>query len=158
MKPIGVEVVSKVLTSYMDCGHFISKGKGGASNIRWDERNAHLQCKSCNAFKQGNAQAYEEFMKAKYGTRIITLLSIKNRTVHRYMVVELWALAQFYKDKFEEQIDRWKEDQLGKAKPKGLTTEETSTAGAKEPPKAKGIKTEDELREAVREELFKPKE
>jgi hypothetical protein len=36
------------------------------------------------------------------------------------------------KDKFEEQIDKWKEEQLGKKKGSTLVTEKTSTAGSKE--------------------------
>ncbi len=45
-----------------------------------------------------------------------------------------------YKDKYEEQIDRWKEQQLRGAKPRGLFTDTTSTAGAKEPPNVKVTK------------------
>ena len=58
---------------YMDCGHFIPKGRGGTSGVRWDERNAHLQCKLCNGgFRAGkNIRAetdelYRKFMFEKY--------------------------------------------------------------------------------------------
>src|SRR4030042_759119 len=39
-----------------------------------------------------------------------------------------------YKDKYEIEIDKWKEQQLRGAKPRGLFTEPSSTAGSKQPP------------------------
>ena len=42
-----------------------------------------------------------------------------------------------YKDKYETEIDKWKEEQIGKARGKGMVTEESSAAGGKEPPKVK---------------------
>lgn len=42
-----------------------------------------------------------------------------------------------YKDMHESEIDRWKEEQIAKAKPKGMVTEPTSTAGSKQPPEIK---------------------
>lgn len=86
----------------MDAGHFISRGLGGSSGVYFDERNINLQCKQCNGLKQGNAQAYEDFMVGKYGPRVVDELRLKNRLVHRYTVIELEATAQFYKEKFEE--------------------------------------------------------
>ena len=59
-----------------------------------------------------------------------------------------------YKDKFEEQIDRWKEEQLKKAKPEGLVTEGASGAGGGKEPSAKKITGEDALRSVIRESLW----
>ena len=59
---------------YMDCGHYISKGSRGGSGVRWDERNAHLQCKPCNGFHQGKQVVYKEFMLDKYGQDVIDQL------------------------------------------------------------------------------------
>jgi len=55
------------------------------------------------------------------------------------------------KDKFEPQIDKWKEEELAKKKGTGLVTEESSTAGGKEP---KPVKiTRDNLGEQLKEAL-----
>ena len=85
---------------YMDCGHYISKGLSGSSGVRWDERNAHLQCKICNAFRQGNAQAYTEFMLKKYGQGVIDELKIKHE-INSYKG-QYFAIAEMYKGMFEE--------------------------------------------------------
>ena len=86
---------------YMDCGHFISKGLGGASGIRWDERNSHLQCKQCNAFRQGNYPEYEKFMLKKYGQKVIDELHIKHK-VNRYSWMDFEGLAEYYKQEFNK--------------------------------------------------------
>ena len=85
---------------YMDCGHFISKGLGGSSGVRWDERNAHLQCKICNAFRQGNAQAYEPFMRDKYGQKVIDELTIKHKIGNYKGRIE--AIGLMYKQMYQE--------------------------------------------------------
>lgn len=56
-----------------------------------------------------------------------------------------------YKAKYESEIDAWKESQLGKTKKSGFSTIDTSSAGAKQPPKA--TITRDNLGEAIREAL-----
>lgn len=57
-----------------------------------------------------------------------------------------------YKLKFENEIDAWKEAQLGKIKKPGMTTIDSTTAGAKQPPKANINR--DNLGEAIREALY----
>ena len=85
---------------YMDCGHFISKGVGGHSGVRWDERNAHLQCKICNAFMQGNAQNYHEFMLARYGeTTINELRWLDKNQSYKYKIE---AVGLLYKELYRE--------------------------------------------------------
>jgi hypothetical protein len=66
---------------YMDAGHYISRGKGGASGVYFDQRNVHVQCKACN--KWGGTQAhdkYTEFMLKKYGQKVIDELNLKDKT------------------------------------------------------------------------------
>lgn len=53
-----------------------------------------------------------------------------------------------YKIMFETELDQWKADRLAKAKPAGMVTEDTSTAGGKAP-KLKTPQTEEELRQAL---------
>jgi len=57
--------------------------------------------------------------------------------------------AKAYKDKFETEIDKWKEIQLAKVKQSGLETQESSTAGAKQPPERTPL-TKDTLSDALR--------
>lgn len=45
-----------------------------------------------------------------------------------------------YKDMFETELDKWKEEQLKKAKPTGFTTQTTSTAGGKQPQQTRPTK------------------
>jgi len=57
-----------------------------------------------------------------------------------------------YKDKFESQLDTWKETQLSKAKPRGVVSETTSSAGGKEPSEVKA--THQNLDSLIRESLY----
>ncbi len=56
------------------------------------------------------------------------------------------------KDMFEEQIDKWKEKELGKKKGSGLVTEKTSTAGGKTPKETKP--TKETLSKHISEALY----
>lgn len=56
------------------------------------------------------------------------------------------------KDMFEEQIDKWKEKELGKKKGSGLVTETASTAGSKKPKEIKT--TKGTLSKHIREALY----
>jgi len=60
-----------------------------------------------------------------------------------------------YKDKYEDQIDKWKEDQLGKAKRKGIYSE-TGSGGNHEPTPVK--LTKDNLQDALTEALNSQRE
>jgi len=82
-------------------GHFISRGIGGASGVYFDERNIHFQCKGCNAFKQGNAAGYRQFMLDKYGQKVIDELEFMDRT-NRYTQMDLYALHAYYKTEYEK--------------------------------------------------------
>ena len=57
-----------------------------------------------------------------------------------------------YKLMFEEELDKWKEDQIKGIKPAGMTTQTGSTAGAKQPPAPK-ILSRDDLGQAIRDSL-----
>lgn len=60
-----------------------------------------------------------------------------------------------YKDKYEEQLDRWKEDQLHKAKKPGIYSE-TGSSGNHEPQPVK--LTKNNLQDALAEALYSQKE
>jgi len=85
---------------YADCGHYISRDLGGNSGVYFDERNAHLQCKICNAFRQGAPKEYEQFMLKKYGQKVVDELHIKHKT-HTYNQKEIVGLGIYYKQEYE---------------------------------------------------------
>ena len=57
-----------------------------------------------------------------------------------------------YKLMFEDDLDKWKADQLNNIKPPGMETQETTTAGGKTPPPPPTI-TKDTLSQAIQESL-----
>ena len=57
-----------------------------------------------------------------------------------------------YDLKYKSELNIWRENQYSKRKPSGLRTEQTSTAGTKEPPRVKI--TKDNLEAAVKESLY----
>jgi len=84
-----------------DAGHFIARGMGGRSGVYFDERNVNIQCKTCNAFKQGNPAGYESFMLLKHGQKVIDELRLKDK-INRYSRMELEGLLLYYKEKAKE--------------------------------------------------------
>lgn len=78
-----------------DAGHFISRGIGGRSGVYFDERNVHLQCKPCNAWRQGAADDYHDFMVARYGQKVVDELKVKDKT-NRYSRMDLEGLLVYY--------------------------------------------------------------
>lgn len=55
--------------------------------------------------------------------------------------------SKAYKDMYEDELDKWKEQQMGKIKQPGFVTESSSTAGAKQPELRRP--TNDNLREML---------
>lgn len=85
-----------------DAGHFISRGSGGSSGVYFDERNIHLQCKTCNGFGQGKTLEYYEFMVGKYGKEVIEELRAQDKLIQKYRGLALAAIGQYYKDAYNE--------------------------------------------------------
>ena len=86
----------------MDAGHFISRGAGGVSGVYFDERNIHAQSKDCNAFKQGAAQEYREFIIKKYGENMPDELLRKHYVLPDMKNLAMRAMEEFYKEKYRE--------------------------------------------------------
>jgi len=84
---------------YVDAGHFISRGSGGASGVYFDERNIAAQCKICNAFYQGRTQEYRDYILNKYGQEVIDELNLKNKT-NSYKG-QFLAIGLIYKQMYE---------------------------------------------------------
>lgn len=89
----------------MDAGHFIPKGKGGQSGVRWDERNVHAQCSGCNAFHQGRTLDYQDYMLKEYGQEVIDELRKLDKIIRRRSSLELMSYANMYKGMYQELLD-----------------------------------------------------
>lgn len=77
-----------------DAGHFVSRT---ASAIKYDPRNCHLQCTTCNRFQQGRWDAYMDFMVEFYGQEVVDELMGK-----RFAMAEKWV-------DWEERAAYWRE-------------------------------------------------
>jgi len=85
-----------------DAGHFISRGSGGSSGVYFDERNIHLQCKTCNGFHQGKTLEYLEFMLKKYGKKVVAELRARDKLIQKQGKLALAAISQYYKDEYNK--------------------------------------------------------
>lgn len=88
----------------MDAGHFKGRGSGGGSGTYFDERNVNLQCKQCNAWKQGAPAEYEIFLIGKYGAGIIEELNRKHVSRLDMRDLAMQAMEIFYNNKYEELV------------------------------------------------------
>ena len=82
-----------------DCGHF--RSRGSAPHLRFDERNAHGQCKRCNRYKAGNVSDYRVGLIARYGALTVEALEA-DQTERRYTVEELQAIKAHYRAKLKQ--------------------------------------------------------
>ena len=94
-----------------------------------------------------DTQIAVEGAKEKYG------ISTNNEDVWKHMKENGYTKPdKAIKDMFEQEIDKWKEEQLLKARPRGFTTQEGTEAGGKQPPERKRL-TKDKLGDAIVESL-----
>lgn len=82
-----------------DAGHFINRR---FMSLRWDERNVHAQCRSCNRFSEGNSVGYFRFMQRKYGDEVIDLLQAMKNQSQKWSDFELELLIKEYKQKLSD--------------------------------------------------------
>lgn len=83
----------------MQAGHFVP-GKHGS--VMFDELNVHPQCYTCNVVLGSNGPKYYKYMLAKYGQKVIDELERLDKINKQFKVVELEAIYDTYKRKFEE--------------------------------------------------------
>ena len=68
----------------------------------FDERNVHLQCKSCNGFAQGAAQQYRIFIIETYGENMPAELMAKHYILPDLKDLAMLATEEYYKQRYEE--------------------------------------------------------
>jgi hypothetical protein len=84
--------------SNLDCGHFISRR---FEATRYDERNAHLQCKRCNRFEHGNQFEHGVAIDRIYGDGTAEKIRLKSKMKCRRKKQDYEFIAQEYKDKLD---------------------------------------------------------
>ena len=90
---------------YCDAGHYKGRGLGGSSGVYFDERNIHLQCKTCNAFEGGKQEGHAEHILRKYGRKVLDDIKLKHRIPIDMRAWAMKAMEQFYKEKYDVLIE-----------------------------------------------------
>lgn len=83
----------------MQAGHYVSRS---CYALRWDERNVHCQCYSCNICKSGNLITYREKLVLIYGEKEVKKLEQQRHTVIKYTQSDIIGLIELYKQKIKE--------------------------------------------------------
>lgn len=81
----------------MDCGHFIPRAN---LMTRWNEHNTHIQCVTCNQYKDGNIESYRKKLE-KEKSGIADWLSEQARQIWKPSRDELKQLLSEYRHKLE---------------------------------------------------------
>lgn len=63
-----------------DCSHYIYRS---ILSLRYDERNTHPSCRSCNRFMDGNLREYALFLENRYGKGILQKLEKEKQRIVR---------------------------------------------------------------------------
>lgn len=77
-----------------DAGHFVGRRH---KSLKFNERNVHLQCRSCNRFNAGEQYVYGKFLDRKYGPGTAEMLVALAKTSVRTADVVYALLIDDYK-------------------------------------------------------------
>lgn len=80
-------------------GHFLSVGS--TPELRFEEKNCHLQCERCNTYLHGNILAYRNGLVQRYGLEYVEWLESKHDAKH-YSIDDLKNIKKVYKQKIKE--------------------------------------------------------
>lgn len=97
---ISCGTLQSVENGNLQCGHYYKSETYPA--LRYSESNNNGQCKSCNIFKEGNRQGYEQGMLKKYGQATIDMLKISCHNKIRLGRFELELLIKEYAEKLRK--------------------------------------------------------
>jgi hypothetical protein len=79
-----------------DCGHY--RSVGSAPHLRFDEQNAHGQCKHCNQYLAGNVVNYRKGLIERIGLAAVERLE-SDQTLRKHTKDELQDMAKAYRAK-----------------------------------------------------------
>ena len=90
-------------------GHYVPQSEG--NRLRFDERNVHCQCVSCNSFKRGNLSVYALKLEEQYGHGILQEFDRVKNERKKFTIDELLEeLAKSMSDDEKEMVDKTKRD------------------------------------------------
>jgi hypothetical protein len=75
------------------CGHFIKRQH---RSVRWDERNAAVQCPRDNAYMGGRQDDFARYVIQKYGQQTFDELMQKKYEVKKFSRAELQEMIERY--------------------------------------------------------------
>ena len=83
-----------------NAGHYFNANNHW--NVRFDERNVHLQCEYCNTYLHGNLLEYQNNLRKKIGTPNYVLLCQDAYKTRKFTRDELKEIIIIYKNKLKE--------------------------------------------------------
>lgn len=89
--------------SQMQAGHFVSRR---VNLLRYDEKNVHAQCYSCNVMKHGDLYTYAKKLDEYYGQGTADSLHDQRFTTHKFTVAELQQIIERYSYEAETRYSR----------------------------------------------------
>jgi len=82
-----------------DCGHFISRDYIAT---RWDERNAHAQCRKCNRFQSGKQYEHGLHVDKIHGKGTADILLWKSKAPANFTDEEIKAMSKRFRLMYQE--------------------------------------------------------
>lgn len=83
----------------VNAGHYLSTK--AHPELRFDEKNVHLQCEHCNCHLSGNQVNYRKGLIERFGVEVVDYLEGPHE-LKKYTVDELWDIEKQYKQKLKE--------------------------------------------------------
>lgn len=90
-----------------DCGHY--RSVGSAPHLRFDERNAHGQCKRCNLWGSGRAVDYRIGLIGRIGIEQVCSIEA-DQTPRKFTITDLKQIRDTYRAKARE-LEKQKEEE-----------------------------------------------
>lgn len=81
-----------------DCGHYINRWH---TSVRWNEDNAHGECRHCNRFDENHILDYRRNLVNKIGEDRVLLLEAQKNKQTKMTDFEAEQLIRYYKDKIK---------------------------------------------------------
>jgi len=82
----------------MQCGHYVSRS---ALFLRWDERNARVQCPNCNEYKHGNLAVYGQNLESE-SNGIAEILFEESKIIYKPTRDEIRSIITELKNKLKK--------------------------------------------------------